>query len=79
MHEKPDGQGDIESTFDDTGVHNYNVRERSWQDKKGSLVTKMDLRKKRRGQDILRTVERRSKQLVTKTKEDLQVVTVQLR
>lgn len=33
MHEKPDGQGDIESSFDYTGVHNYNVWERSWQDK----------------------------------------------
>lgn len=41
MHEQPNGKGDIESSFNHTGVHNCNLFVCT---ELGSLVTEMDLK-----------------------------------
>ncbi len=43
MHEQPYSKGDIETSFNHTGVHNCNLAVRT---ELGSLVTEMNLKKK---------------------------------
>lgn len=62
MHEQPNGKGDIEPSFNHTGVHNCNLGVRT---ELGFLVTEMDLKRHIADKKLYTEVDHVKKTLTT--------------